>query len=131
MRSPHVAAVLISILAASAAHAFSIEFDWSGLKHCTNGNPNTVPSPTFKVRDVPEGTQFIRFKLVDTNVPNYNHGSGVVAWNGEDSIPAGVFKYKSPCPPGGVHIYEWSATAQAKKNGGALGKATARRKYPE
>lgn len=113
------------------ASAFEMSFVWGPLKSCTNGNPNTVASPAFTLKGVPEGTKFIRFKLTDKNVPSYNHGGGTVAWEGAGSVPAGAFKYKSPCPPGGAHVYEWTATAQTKKNGGKLGEAKAKRKYPE
>ncbi|MFZ1339146.1 MAG: hypothetical protein WAT25_05160 [Paracoccaceae bacterium] len=118
------------LLLAGPALAFDIGFDWSGLKSCTNGKPPTVASPAFTLKDVPEGTKYIRFKLVDRDVPGFNHGGGVVKWNGEGKIPAGAFKYKSPCPPNGPHTYEWTATAQTKKNGGKLGQAKARKKYP-
>ncbi len=111
--------------------AFEIAFSWEGLKLCTSGNPGTVPSPAFTVKDVPDGTAFIRFKLVDRDVPGFNHGGGVVAYGGGDVIAAGQFKYKQPCPPDGVHRYEWTATAQSKKNGGKLAVAKAVRPYPE
>ena len=115
---------------ASPAMAFDIGFDWAGLKSCTNGKPPTVASPKFTLKDVPEGTKYIRFKLVDRNVTSFNHGGGVVKWDGKAQIPAGAFKYKAPCPPNGVHSYEWTATAQSKKSGGKLGQAKARRDYP-
>jgi len=115
----------------TAAAAFEIQFNWDGLKSCTSGNPNTVANPKFVLKDVPEGTKFIRFKLVDTNVREYNHGGGVVAFSGQGVIEPGAFKYKSPCPPSGSHKYEWTATAQSKKSGGEIGKAKASRKYPE
>lgn len=111
--------------------AFEIAFSWEGLKLCTSGNPGTVPSPAFTVKDVPDGTAFIRFKLVDRDVSGFNHGGGVVAYGGGDVIAAGQFKYKQPCPPDGVHRYEWTATAQSKKNGGKLAVAKAVRPYPE
>jgi phosphatidylethanolamine-binding protein (PEBP) family uncharacterized protein len=127
----HFALAITLCLAAMPAQAFEISFTWDGLKSCTSGNPNTVANPIFKLNDVPEGTMFIRFKLVDKDVPGYNHGGGTVAWNGESEVPAGAFKYKSPCPPNGVHIYEWTATAQSKKSGGKLGQTKAARKYPD
>ncbi|MEZ5756565.1 MAG: YbhB/YbcL family Raf kinase inhibitor-like protein [Paracoccaceae bacterium] len=113
------------------ASAFEIAFTWDGLASCTSGNPATVPSPAFTLRDVPEGTAFIRFKLVDRDVPGFNHGGGVVAYAGGDMIAAGQFNYKQPCPPDGVHRYEWTAMAQTKKNGGKLAVAKAARPYPE
>ncbi|MFZ1469015.1 MAG: hypothetical protein WAT09_08545 [Paracoccaceae bacterium] len=118
-------------LLAGPALAFDIGFDWAGLKSCATGKAPTVASPAFDLKDVPKGTQYIRFKMVDRDVPDYNHGGGVVKWAGEAKIPAGAFKYKAPCPPNGVHTYEWTASAQSKKNGGLLGQASAKRKYPE
>lgn len=124
-------AFLALVLTAAPAAAFEISFTWDGLKRCTTGDPNTVPNPVFALKNVPAGTQFIRFKLVDKNAAGYNHGGGIVAWKGEAEVPAGAFKYKSPCPPDGAHTYEWTATAQSAKNGGKLGTAKAKRKYPE
>ena len=120
-----------ALLVSAPAQAFEIDFTWDGLKSCTSGTPNTVPNPRFVLKDVLEGTKFIRFKLVDTNVRQFNHGGGVVAYAGEDKIEPGAFKYKSPCPPNGSHKYEWTATALTKKSGGKLGTAKAARNYPE
>ena len=120
----------LACLMASPASAFSIEFNWEGLKLCNSGNPNRVSNPKFKLKDVPAGTAYIRFQLKDRDVPSYNHGGGVVAYNGQKTIEPGAFKYKSPCPPGGQHTYEWTATAQKKKNGGKLSRAKAAKKYP-
>lgn len=125
-------ATLFTVLAVgSPAAAFEIQFTWDGLKPCTSGTPNTVTNPRFVLEDVPEGTRFIRFKLVDTEVRDFDHGGGVVAYNGQDAVEPGAFNYKSPCPPNGPHKYEWTATAQSKKSGGKLGTAKAARNYPE
>jgi Phosphatidylethanolamine-binding protein len=120
-----------ALLLGAPALAFEIQFNWDGLKSCTSGNPNTVSNPRFVLADVPEGTKFIRFKLVDTDYRAFNHGGGVVAFTGQSEIEPGAFKYKSPCPPNGTHKYEWTATAQSTKSGGKLGTAKAVRTYPE
>ena len=117
-------------LTAPMAQAFEISFDWKGLKSCTNGSPNRVLNPRFTLKDVPAGTKYIRFKLVDRDARSYNHGGGLVAYTGKPVIAPGAFKYKSPCPPSGRHTYIWTATAQSRKNGGKLGVAKAARKYP-
>ncbi|MBU9698447.1 hypothetical protein GU927_011380 [Rhodobacteraceae bacterium HSP-20] len=130
MFRPVLFAAALSCLA-PAAHAFEIAFTWDGLKLCNTGNAKTVKSPAFTIKDAPEGTAFIKFRLVDRDVPSFNHGGGVVAYDGSGTVPAGAFSYKSPCPPGEVHTYEWTATAQSKKNGGKLGVAKASRTYPE
>jgi hypothetical protein len=72
-----VATVALAIC--SPASAFEIGFTWDGLKSCTSGNPNAVANPRFVLKDVPEGTKFIRFKLVATKVRTFDHGGGVVA----------------------------------------------------
>jgi len=118
------------VLSAQMASAFEIGFDWKGLKLCTNGSPNRVSNPRFTLKDVPAGTKYIRFKLVDRDVPGYNHGGGVVAYAGQPVIAPGAFKYKSPCPPSGRHTYVWTATAQSRKSGGRIGVAKAALKYP-
>ena len=76
-RSSLCLAIALALTAAPAI-AFEIAFDWSGLKSCNSGNPNTVANPRFAVKDVPAGTKFIRFKLTDRDAPGYNHGGGVV-----------------------------------------------------
>ena len=124
------AAALALAASVTSANAFEIDFNWSGLKLCTTGKPNVVGSPAFALKQVPAGTKYIRFKLVDKDVPSYNHGGGVVAYKGGAAVPKAAFKYKSPCPPSGKHTYEWRATAQTKKNGGKLATAKKARKYP-
>ena len=112
------------------AEEFSISFEWGDIKKCNTGNPNRVSNPRFTLTNVPEGTKFLKFKMKDKNVPSYNHGGGKIEYFGENVIEPGAFKYKSPCPPGGRHTYEWSVTAQSKKNGGKLDVAKAKKKYP-
>lgn len=130
MKNKTIALSMILCLGMTApAHAFSLSFQWGNLKKCTSGNPNRVNSPNFTVSSVPEGTKRIRFKMVDRNVPSYNHGGGTVNYTGGSKIPAGAFKYKSPCPPSGSHTYEWTATALSA-TGKKLGTAKARRNYP-
>jgi phosphatidylethanolamine-binding protein (PEBP) family uncharacterized protein len=124
-------AAALALLVSQPAHAFEFTFTWDGLKSCTSGTPNTVANPRFVLKDVPEGTKYIRFKLVDTKVRDFDHGGGVVAYDGGTTVEPGAFKYKSPCPPDGAHKYEWTATAQSKKSGGKLATAKASRNYPE
>ncbi|MDQ2090451.1 hypothetical protein [Marimonas arenosa] len=120
-----------AMAATSAAAEMTLSFKWGNIPLCTSGRPNTVANPEFVLRGVPAGTNRITFKLKDLNVPTYNHGGGTVKvqMSGSGKIPAGVFKYKSPCPPSGVHTYEWTATAKAGSK--TLATARARRNYPE
>ena len=101
----------------AAAEDFSFTFQWGDIPLCKTGSPNTVPNPIFELNNVPEGTQSIRFVMVDKDAPGYHHGGGVVEYNGQMKIAPGVFEYQSPCPPGGVHNYRWTAKAKAKLKG--------------
>lgn len=112
-----------------AAAEFSLSFGWGDIPLCTTGKPNRVGNPAFVLKDVPAGTTSIEFRLKDLDVPGYDHGGGKVKIGSSGTVPQGAFKYKSPCPPNGVHTYEWTATA--RKGGKVLGVASARRKYPE
>tara|TARA_B100000242_G_C42769516_1_gene358392 strand:- start:153 stop:548 length:396 start_codon:yes stop_codon:yes gene_type:complete len=111
---------------------FEISFEWGNLLICTSGNPNTVKNPEFEIKNVPEGTKWIEFKLVDLNVPSYNHGGGWVEYNGQNTVETGIFSYKSPCPPDGKHKYQWTAYAKASKGTFAktISKASASKFYP-
>lgn len=125
-------AIPLVLLSTAPAAAFSFSFDWSGLKSCTSGRPNTVKNPAFRVRGLPKGTQSVVFRMKDLNVPRYNHGGGTVAMTKSGTVKSGAFRYKSPCPPGGRHTYQWTATAKsgARGSGKTLGVAKASRKYP-
>ena len=129
MRLLFSALIGLCLSATTAAAEFTIAFDWGDIPSCTSGRPNTVGSPAFVIKGLPEGTTSVQFRLKDLDVPGYNHGGGKVKISSNGKLPFGAFKYKSPCPPGGVHTYQWTATA--KKGGKTLGKATAKRKYPE
>ncbi|MDU8929272.1 YbhB/YbcL family Raf kinase inhibitor-like protein [Alisedimentitalea sp. MJ-SS2] len=131
MKSLTIALTALALTATSATAEMSLSFkNWGGIPLCTSGNPNKVGNPAFVLKGVPAGTNKLVFKLTDLDVRSYNHGGGTVKikQGGNMKIPAGVFKYKSPCPPSGKHTYEWSVTA--KQGGKTLAKAKAAKKYP-
>ncbi len=129
MSHPLIPLTALTQSATTAAAEFSISFEWGDIPDCRTGRPNTVGSPAFTLKGVPEGTTSVHFTLKDTDVPSYDHGGGTVAVTSDGTLPFGAFTYKSPCPPGGVHTYEWTATAL--KGNKKLAEAKARRKYPE
>ena len=126
-------AVALLAACASPAAAFDFSFDWGNIPLCNDARAHSVPSPVFTFKDVPEGTKFIDLRMVDLDYKPADHGGGLISWPGGTSgkIPAGAFKYNSPCPPKGNHTYEWTATARTKKMGGKIGTAKARRSYPK
>tara|TARA_B100001123_G_C14423163_1_gene675504 strand:- start:27 stop:488 length:462 start_codon:yes stop_codon:yes gene_type:complete len=137
---------IISFAVNTEVRAKNLEFifDWSDLRKCTSGNPNSVQNPIFYLNNIPENTKYIQFRLTDRNVPSYNHGGGKVQMNDikiiseneeyygnyEYRIDPGSFKYKSPCPPGGKHTYEWSASAKNEKKKTIGKKAKSKQQYP-
>ncbi len=126
MRMPHAAAALgVAALmlgsTASGALAFSATFRW-----CSG-------SPSFALRDVPQGTVTLQFAMTDLNVPSFRHGGGKVAYNGQREVPCGAFSsgFTGPSPPPGqVHTYEFSIRALGP-NGAVLATTTTRRKFPQ
>ncbi|WP_346891369.1 phospholipid-binding protein [uncultured Roseibium sp.] len=124
-----IALVAGTVGMSGSASAFDFSFQWGSIPKCTTGRPGRVPSPVFKLRNVPKGTATIRFDMKDLAVPTYAHGGGTVKYAGKKTIGAGAFKYNSPCPPGGSHPYQWTAVAK-DKSGKKLATATAKRKYP-
>lgn len=126
-----VAALALSLFSSKVEAAdFSFSFTWGDIKRCNSGNPNTVFNPKFVLKNLPAGTSQVQFRLKDLNAPGYNHGGGKVSITKSGIVPSDAFKYKSPCPPGGQHTYEWTAIAR-DANGKKLATARAQRKYPE
>lgn len=120
-----------TLLASPALADMSLGFaSWGDIPRCTSGRPNSVGNPAFKLSGVPSGTATVEFRLKDRNVPSYNHGGAKLKITKSGTVPFGTFKYKSPCPPSGVHTYEWTATAR-DGSGKVVATAKAQRKYPE
>ncbi len=111
------------------ASDFAITFEWGKTPDCDSGSPDYIDNPQFVLKNVPSGTTSIRFKMRDLD-SRYNHGEGVVAYSGQDTIEPGAFEYGGPCPPGEVHSYKWLAQAK-DSSGNVLAEATAKRDFPE
>ena len=114
---------------AEHSHAFGFSFEWGDIPLCTSGTPNIVPNPIFTLRAVPDGTASIEFHLADLDVPQFDHGGGLVPYADHHVVAPGAFNYKSPCPPSGSHTYEWTATA-LDMAGNTLAVAKSRERYP-
>ena len=123
--------LLAMAVASPAAAEFKLTVkSWGNIPACNSGSPNKVGNPEFAFSGVPAGTTSIQFQMRDLDAPSYNHGgSKRLALSGDGKLPFGTFTYKSPCPPGGVHTYEWTATARAGNK--VVATAKARRAYPE
>ena len=121
---------LVLILFQSPLYAeFSFTFKWGDIPKCTTGNPNRVNNPIFELKGLPDGVTKLTFRMIDKNVPSYNHGGGKINnYDGSLVIEPGAFKYKSPCPPNGKHTYEWVIKAYEGNKKVATAKSSL--KYP-
>lgn len=109
--------------AAAGSAYLGVSFKWQASDECSSR------SPAFTVSGVPGGTKYLRFKMVDLNVPDFPHGGGTVPYTGSGSIPAGAFSYSGPCPPYGRHNYKWTVEA-LDAAGNTLATGTAVRPFP-
>tara|TARA_R110000868_G_scaffold165328_3_gene398376 strand:+ start:8320 stop:8730 length:411 start_codon:yes stop_codon:yes gene_type:complete len=101
-----------------------VDFSWDDTKACSS------TPPEISVTGIPAGTKTLNVKLKDLNVPTYNHGGGSVEYNGGNSIPAGAFSYKGPCPPSGSHDYRFSVEAISADGKLILGKGEKTKDFP-
>ncbi len=124
------ALAIASFTSSSWADEFSVVgFSWGNIRNCNSGSPNTVSNPEFTLSGIPAGTVKFSMYMIDLDAPSFNHGGGKAEYTGGDKIMPGAFKYKSPCPPGGVHRYVWRITAK-NKDGKTIGKTKTEQKYP-
>lgn len=101
-----------------------ISFDFKDTERC-----DTI-SPAIKVTNIPAGTKFLDFHMVDLDYVTYNHGGGTVAYTGSGDIPKNALKnYRGPCPPS-VHNYEITVKALNQAQDLVLGKGSSVSPFP-
>jgi hypothetical protein len=103
---------------------FSVDVTWAGSKACFDPQ-----SPPFALSGIPSGTRQLRFTMTDLDAPNFVHGGGSVAYDGQRLIPRGAFSYRGPCPPQGQHRYQWRVDAEDAA-GHTLATAVITKKFP-
>ena len=112
---------------ASLAGTLGVHFSWAATTACS------VTHPAFTVTNIPQGTKYLIFKLVDHDAPNFVHGGGQVPYTGSGRIPEGAFggSYNGPCPPqGAVHTYEWTVRAVDESGSKILAEGSATGRFP-
>jgi phosphatidylethanolamine-binding protein (PEBP) family uncharacterized protein len=108
------------------AAKMDVDFSWEGISACSH------ESPEIRVSNIPEGTEELRVRLKDIDMPAWNQGGGKVKHDGSGLIPAGALKlgYNGPCPPPGKrHTYEFSVMAM-DADGAIIGFGKARQSFP-
>jgi phosphatidylethanolamine-binding protein (PEBP) family uncharacterized protein len=110
-------------MTAGAQAAMTVSVSWGPTKKCFDPH-----SPPIRLSGVPKGTAKLSIRMVDLNAPNYPHGGGTVAYEGQRSLPYGAFRYRGPCPPS-PHVYQFTVKALSKA-GKTLATAKARKRFP-
>jgi phosphatidylethanolamine-binding protein (PEBP) family uncharacterized protein len=131
-----ILAALIVLVAGCASHpdaikipgdaaTITVDFSWEGIDACTHD------SPEIRLSKVPDGTEELRVRLKDVDLPEGNHGGGNLKHDGSGIIPAGALQlgYNGPCPPGVRHTYELSVMA-VNAEGVIIGFGKARQPFP-
>jgi phosphatidylethanolamine-binding protein (PEBP) family uncharacterized protein len=111
------------LMTAGAQAAMTVSVSWGPTKKCFDPH-----SPPIRLSGVPKGTAKLSIRMVDLNAPNYPHGGGTVAYEGQRSLPYGAFRYRGPCPPS-PHVYQFTVKALSKA-GKTLATAKARKRFP-
>lgn len=102
-----------------------VSFEWAG-----NAGSLSSPNPEITIKNVPAGTAFLEIRMTDLDSPTFDHGGGVLAYDGTGVIPVGALKnYRGPEPPS-THRYVFRITALNADKSIALGEGKAMRKYP-
>jgi hypothetical protein len=113
-----------SVPVAKNAAKINLSFAWPKSAAC-NSN-----SPAMTLSNIPKETAFLEFKMRDFQA-TFNHGGGVIPYNGSNSIPEGALKdYSGPCPPS-PHTYEISVKALNPNKDLILGEGAFSRQFPE
>jgi phosphatidylethanolamine-binding protein (PEBP) family uncharacterized protein len=90
-----------------SAADLGVAFSWRASDRCSS------LSPEIRVTGFPPATRSFQVKLVDLDVPTWNHGGGSVANDNSGVIRPGALKsgYNGPCPPSGRHRYQFTVKA--------------------
>ncbi len=98
-------------------------------KYTCEGDARTT-NPIVTLTNVPEGTAFLKFKMVDWDYAPANHGSETLPYTGPVLTHGALKSYWGPCPPRGPHRYEMTFEALNAGQTLVLGSGAAMRYYP-
>ncbi|MDR2695919.1 MAG: hypothetical protein LBC79_06020 [Deltaproteobacteria bacterium] len=90
------------------------------------------PNPEIRLTNVPPGTAFLKVAMRDTHRPNFDHGGGVIAYDGSGRVPEGsLSRYRGPQPPAGeTHRYVITVQALNADQSMVLGEGRLAQDYP-
>jgi phosphatidylethanolamine-binding protein (PEBP) family uncharacterized protein len=96
-----------------------VEFAFD-LKHKCQG-----VSPEIRLTNVPAGVASYEVRMIDLDVPSFNHWNQTLPAGGPIIREAAGVSYFGPCPPSGTHRYEITVLARdSQKQAVAYGEKT-------
>ena len=120
-----------SIPVAKNAAVIGVDFGVDGKiqKKYTCEGSSRGTSPVVTLSNVPAGTKYLKFRMVDWDYTIKNHGNETLAYTGSVIPEGGLKSYLGPCPPSS-HRYEMTFEALNADKSLILGKGAAMRMYP-
>jgi len=109
--------VLLATLAAGCASVDTSKLPRMGVdygfaaKHKCQG-----VSPEIRLTGVPTSVKKYDVRMVDLDVPSFNHWNETVPATGSVIREGAGKAYVGPCPPSGTHRYQIAVTARDDKN---------------
>jgi phosphatidylethanolamine-binding protein (PEBP) family uncharacterized protein len=73
-------------------------------------------SPEIRLTGVPAGVSKYDVRMVDLDVPSFNHWNETLPAAGQVIREGAGKAYSGPCPPSGTHRYQIGVTARDGKN---------------
>jgi phosphatidylethanolamine-binding protein (PEBP) family uncharacterized protein len=116
MRRAGVAAIAVALTGACATvdsttqPRMGVDFDFAA-KHKCQG-----VSPEIRLTGVPTGVSKYDVRMVDLDVPSFNHWNETLPATGSVIREGAGKAYYGPCPPSGTHRYQIAVTARDGKN---------------
>lgn len=120
-----------SIPVAENAADIGVSFDFEARHACKvyRGAMSRL-SPEVKLTNVPEGTAFLEFKMVDLDYLPFNHGSETLEYTGNVIPEGGLKSYYGPCPPNS-HRYTMTFKALNADKSLILGEGKGMARWPK
>lgn len=114
-----------SVPVAPGAASLDVSVSWTAKSGCSKISPPLV------IKNLPADAKVIEVRMVDLNMPSFNHGGGDFQFAGSDVVAEGALKYfNGPCPPS-QHSYKFTVKALNSDKSKIVGIGEVVKKYPE
>lgn len=114
-----------TIPVAADASKLDVQVKWTEKSGCSR------VSPPITLKGLPASTKFIEVRMVDLDLPTFNHGGGDIDYIGQTIIAEGSLKFfNGPCPPN-PHNYKFTVNAINADKSAVVGVGEVNKRYPE